>query len=84
MSDEYLDIVNEQDVTIGKETRKKVHEIGLWHRGAHVFLFDKDGKMLIQKRNASRASNPLRLDCSVSEHVLAGESYAEAARRGLK
>ncbi|MBL8098210.1 MAG: NUDIX domain-containing protein [Anaerolineales bacterium] len=84
MSDEYLDIVNEQDVTIGKETRKKVHEIGLWHRGAHVFLFDKDGKMLIQKRNASRASNPLRLDCSVSEHVLAGESYAEAAIRGLK
>lgn len=84
MSDEYLDIVNEQDVTIGKETRKKVHEVGLWHRGVHVFLFDKDGKMLIQKRNASRASNPLRLDCSVSEHVLAGESYAEAAMRGLK
>jgi isopentenyl-diphosphate delta-isomerase len=84
MSDEYLDIVNEQDVTIGKETRKKVHEVGLWHRGAHVFLFDKDGKMLIQKRNASRASNPLRLDCSVSEHVLAGESYAEAAVRGLR
>jgi len=84
MSDEYLDIVNEQDVTIGKETRKRVHEIGLWHRGVHVFLFDKDGKMLIQKRNASRASNPLRLDCSVSEHVLAGESYTEAAVRGLR
>ncbi|MBX3038786.1 MAG: NUDIX domain-containing protein [Anaerolineales bacterium] len=84
MSDEYLDIVNKQDVTIGKETRKRVHEIGLWHRGVHVFLFDKDGKMLIQKRNASRASNPLRLDCSVSEHVLAGESYTEAAVRGLR
>jgi isopentenyl-diphosphate Delta-isomerase len=84
MSEEYLDVISEHDVTIGKETRKKVHEVGLWHRGVHVFLFDKDGKMLIQKRSADRASNPLRLDCSVSEHVLAGESYAEAAIRGLK
>lgn len=84
MSEEYLDIVDEQDVTIGKETRKKVHEVGLWHRGVHVFLFNKDGKMLIQKRSADRASNPLRLDCSVSEHVQSGESYLDAARRGLK
>lgn len=84
MHEEFLDIVNEADVVIGKETRKKVHEIGLWHRGVHVFLFDKDGKMLIQKRSADRASNPLRLDCSVSEHVQSGEDYLEAAIRGLK
>lgn len=84
MQKEYLDIVNEEDIVIGKETRKKVHEAGLWHRGAHVFLFDKDGKMLIQKRSADRASNPLRLDCSISEHVQAGESYLQAAIRGMK
>lgn len=84
MHEEFLDIVNEADVVIGKETRKKVHEVGLWHRGVHVFLFDKDGNLLIQKRSADRASNPLRLDCSVSEHVQSGEDYLEAAIRGLK
>jgi isopentenyl-diphosphate delta-isomerase len=83
MSQEFLDVVNEEDVVTGKETRKKVHKVGLWHRGVHVFLFDKDGKMLIQKRSADRASNPLRLDCSVSEHVQSGESYLDAAIRGL-
>ncbi|HCR70982.1 MAG TPA: hypothetical protein DIW23_06030, partial [Anaerolineae bacterium] len=84
MSEEILDVVDEQDNLIGKETRKKVHEVGLWHRGVHVFLFDEDGNLLIQKRSADRASNPLRLDCSVSEHVQSGESYQQAAIRGLK
>lgn len=84
MKTEYLDIVNEQDLVIGKETRKIVHEIGLWHRGAHVFLFTADGKMLIQKRSADRAASPSLLDCSVSEHVQAGEGYLDAAIRGLK
>ncbi|KXK14604.1 MAG: NUDIX family hydrolase [Chloroflexi bacterium OLB14] len=82
--EEFLDIVNQQDIVIGKEFRTKVHEIGLWHRGVHVFLFNQQGEMLIQKRSADRASNPLKLDCSVSEHVQAGESYLDAAIRGMK
>lgn len=84
MTQEYLDVVNKEDVVIGKETRKKVHELGLWHRGAHVFLFNDAGEMLIQKRSADRASSPSLLDCSVSEHVQSGESYLDAAMRGMK
>jgi isopentenyl-diphosphate delta-isomerase len=84
MMEEFLDVITKDDVVIGKETRKKIHQSGFWHRGAHVFLFDTDGRMLIQKRSANRASNPLRLDCSVSEHVQSGESYRDAAARGMK
>ncbi len=84
MADEMLDIVNDEDVVIGQEMRSTVHQKGLQHRGAHVFLFSEDGKMLIQKRNADRASSPSLLDCSVSEHVKAGESYLDAAMRGMK
>lgn len=84
MTQEYLDIINEQDEVIDKDTRKKVHELGLWHRGVHVFLFNQQGEMLIQKRSADRTSSPLLLDCSVSEHVQSGESYLDAAIRGLK
>ena len=40
--------------------------------------------MLIQKRSADRASSPSMLDCSVSEHIKAGEGYLEAALRGMK
>lgn len=84
MTSEVLDIVNEEDIVIDQQLRTRVHELGLWHRGVHVFLFTTDGKMLIQKRSADRASSPSLLDCSVSEHVKAGETYLEAAIRGMK
>lgn len=82
--DELLDIVNDEDIIIGQEMRSAVHQLGLQHRGAHVFLYTEDGKMLVQKRSADRAASPSALDCSVSEHVKAGESYLEAAMRGMK
>jgi len=84
MADELLDIVNDEDIVIGQEMRSTAHQLGLQHRGVHVFLFTQDGKMLVQKRSADRAASPSALDCSVSEHVKAGESYLDAAVRGLK
>lgn len=83
-TDEFLDIVDANDKVVGRETRSVVHRRGDWHRGVHVFLFAPDGKLLVQKRSADRASAPSALDCSVSEHVLSGESFYEAAVRGLK
>lgn len=84
MADELLDIVNDHDIVIGQEMRSSVHRLGLQHRGVHVMLFAYDGKMLVQKRSADRAAFPSALDCSVSEHVKAGESYLEAALRGMR
>ena len=82
--DELLDIVNNEDLVTGQQMRSTAHELGLQHRGVHVFLFTPGGKMLVQKRSADRAASPSALDCSVSEHIKAGESYLEAARRGMK
>jgi isopentenyldiphosphate isomerase len=82
--DELLDIVNDEDIITRQEMRSTAHELGLQHRGVHVFLFAPDGKMLVQKRSADRAAFPSALDCSVSEHVKAGENYLEAALRGMK
>lgn len=84
MAIEILDVVNEQDIVIDQQPRVIVHQLGLWHRGAHVFLFTAEKKLLVQKRSADRVHAPLLLDCSVSEHVKAGESYFAAAQRGLK
>jgi len=84
MADELLDIVNNEDIVIDQQMRSTVHQLGLQHRGVHIFLFTPDGKMLVQKRSADRAASPSLLDCSVSEHVKAGESYLDAAMRGMK
>ena len=82
--DELLDIVNDEDIVARQEMRSTAHQLGLQHRGVHVFLFAPNGKMLVQKRSADRAASPSMLDCSVSEHVKAGESYLDAAVRGMK
>ena len=82
--DELLDIVNDQDIVIDQQMRSTVHRLGLLHRGVHVFLYTQDGKLLVQKRSADRAASPSALDCSVSEHAKAGETYLEAAMRGMK
>lgn len=84
MTEELLDIVDDNDHVIGQESRTIVHQRGLQHRGVHVFLFTDDGKMLIQKRSADRAASPSLLDCSISEHVKAGESYHDGAVRGMR
>jgi isopentenyl-diphosphate delta-isomerase type 1 len=83
MPDELLDVVNENDIVIAQEMRSVVHRIGLQHRGIHVFLFSPDGRLLTQQRSRNRETFPLALDCSVSEHVKAGEDYQQAADRGL-
>jgi isopentenyl-diphosphate delta-isomerase len=85
MPDELFDVVNEQDTVIGQVLRSTVHQRGLWHRGVHVLLFTREeGKLLVQQRSKDRVHAPLALDCSVSEHVKAGEDYYSAAIRGLQ
>ncbi|HAV78786.1 MAG TPA: NUDIX hydrolase [Anaerolineae bacterium] len=83
MPDELFDVINEQDQVVGQEMRSIVHQRGLWHRGAHVLLFSADDKLIVQQRSRNKSQSPLALDCSVSEHVTAGEDYLQAATRGL-
>ena len=84
MPEELFDIVNEDDAVIGQEMRSIVHQRGLWHRGVHVLLFTREGKLLVQQRSKDRPHAPGTLDCSVSEHVKAGEDYLTAAMRGMQ
>jgi isopentenyl-diphosphate delta-isomerase type 1 len=84
MTEEYLDIVDEDNRVIGQEKRRIVHASGLWHRGVHVFLFAPGRRLLVQRRSHAQDTFPNALDCSVSEHLRAGESYREGAVRGLR
>ena len=83
MPDEYLDVVDENNLVIGQEKRAVVHQSGLLHRGVHIFLFTPDDKMIVQMRS-EKQDFPGAMDCSVSEHLNAGESYYDGAIRGLQ
>lgn len=82
--DETFDIIDDNDNVIGQAARSDVHRSGALHRGVHLLLFDSSGRMLVQKRSADKRQYASLWDCSVSEHVQAGESYLDAAVRGAQ
>jgi len=81
---ELFDIVDERNNVIGQELRTVAHRRGLWHRSVNVFLFTRDGKLLVQRRSKTKETFPGALDCSVGEHARAGEICAQTAVRGLQ
>lgn len=81
---EIFEIIDEKGKVIGKEKRGIVHEKGLLHRSSHVFVLDKKDKIFIQQRSFDKLSCPGLWDFSAAEHLQAGETYAEAAERGIK
>jgi isopentenyl-diphosphate delta-isomerase len=80
---EYLDIVDENDVVIGRDTRKNVHDNYEIHRGVHVLVVDQLGRILVQRRSMNKDYYPGCLDMSVGAQVTSGETYEQAASREL-
>jgi len=68
---------------LGLRPRKEVHQKGLWHKSAQVFVFDRQGRLLMQQRAADKDLYAGLWDYSVGEHLQPGESFLQAAVRGL-
>src|SRR5260370_34170807 len=80
--DEMFPIVNEKDEVIGKITREIAHKSpNIIHRAIAVLIFDKKGKLLIQKRTLTKDTSPGYWSDSVGGHVAYGEEYLPVAVR---
>lgn len=80
--DEYIDIVTQEGKPTGKsELKSVIHLNGYYHNTAHVWLYTKNGAVLLAQRSASKSICPLLWDVSVAGHVDAGESIIKAAIR---
>jgi isopentenyl-diphosphate delta-isomerase len=82
--EEQFDTFDEMGHPTGRASRSTAHRQGLWHRAANVFLFLPDGRLLIQRRQVGKDVCPGAWDLSVAEHLKPGESFEEAALRGLR
>ena len=83
-SGEIFDVVDADDQVTGTATRAEVHAQRLTHRAVHVFVFNKRGDLLLQKRSLLKDMCPGLWDSSVSGHLDSGESYEAAAVRELE
>ena len=83
VSEELLDVVDEDDQVIGVEKRGEIHARGLMHRAVHILVFNSKGDLFLQKRSMSKDENPGLWDSSAAGHVDSGEAYLECARREI-
>ncbi len=84
MSDEYLDLVNEQDEVIGRKLRSEVYAERLSNfRVVNAFLINSKGKLWIPRRGPHKKIFPLCLDMSMGGHVESGEDYDLSFKREL-
>lgn len=81
--DEQLETFDEDGHPRGLAERSRVHATGLWHRATHVWLFGPDERVLMQRRASSKDVAPGCWDLSLGEHLQPGETYEQAAQRGL-
>ena len=84
VSQELLDVVDENDEVIGVKTRGEIHARRLMHRAVHILVFNRRGELFLQKRSISKDENPGLWDSSAAGHVDSGEDYLACARREIE
>ncbi|MEX2125059.1 MAG: isopentenyl-diphosphate Delta-isomerase [Woeseia sp.] len=82
---EQLILVDKNDVEIGYLDKSSCHDAGgILHRAFSLFIFDRDGRLLMQRRSASKRLWPLYWSNSCCSHPRRGESMEEATERRLQ
>lgn len=81
MTEEILDIVDDNDTVIGQATYEEVHAKKLTHHVAIGFLFNEKNEILLQLRSKNKSAYPSYWSISMGGHIHTGESYETAIAR---
>ncbi len=84
MSEQMLVLVDENDIEQGTMEKMEVHRQGLLHRAFSVFIFDSQGRMLLQRRSDQKYHSPGLWSNACCSHPTAGEELKEAVQRRLE
>lgn len=80
--EEMLPVVEPSGVVIGQMARSYAHSGSkLLHPVVHLHIIDRQGRVYLQKRSATKKLYPGRWDSAVGGHISYGESVEEALLR---
>jgi len=78
MKEEPVDILDEQGKRTGQSMLKsEAHKRGLWHGGAHIWIYNSKDEVLLQLRSPKKIVRPNIWDVSVAGHISAGKTPLE-------
>ena len=80
-ADQVIDSVDSRDRVIGSVERSDALQQGANFRVAHLFLFNDNSELLLQRLASSRPRHPGCWGSSVATYVNAAETYQEAIIR---
>jgi isopentenyldiphosphate isomerase/intracellular septation protein A len=82
-NEEWFPVVNTGGRVIGKAPRSVCHDgrSFLLHPVVHLHIFNRAGKLYLQKRSVKKDIQPGKWDTSVGGHISPGETVAEALLR---
>ena len=85
MADELIDIYSENNKPLNIEKMKsEAHKNGLWHRSAHIWIYNSHREILLQLRADNKEMYPNMWDISAAGHVDSGEEPIVAALREME
>lgn len=84
MEQEKVILVNEQDEQLGLMEKLEAHEKGVLHRAVSVFIFNRKGELLIQKRASGKYHGAGLWTNTCCTHPRDGETSLDCANRRLK
>lgn len=77
-------LVDEHDRMIGSEEKLRAHELGRLHRAFSIFVFNKEGALLLQRRAASKYHSGGLWTNTCCSHPRLDEPTEAAAHRRLR
>ena len=81
--EELVVLVDENDKKIGLMPKMEAHEKAVLHRAFSVFIFNKDGDLMLQQRAGHKYHSPLLWSNTCCSHQRDGETNLEAGKRRL-
>ena len=79
--EELVVLVDENDKKIGLMPKMEAHEKAVLHRAFSVFIFNKDGDLMLQQRAGHKYHSPLLWTNTCCSHQRDGETNLEAGKK---
>ena len=84
LTDDFVVLVNQNDEKIGLMQKMEAHQKGVLHRAFSVLIFNRNKKLMLQKRNLNKYHSPGLWTNTCCSHQRNGESNISAGMRRLK
>ena len=84
MNEEKVILVDQEDNVIGTMPKIEAHKKAVLHRAFSVFILNKKGELMLQKRALNKYHSPALWTNTCCSHQREGEGNLQAGKRRLK